>query len=67
MKKMGFEIIIVSNNSHKERVSRFAEKLGINYLNFALKPTKIGMKKALKLASKKYENYERKKLWITTR
>ena len=50
MKEIGFEIIIVSNNSHKDR--------DIKYLNFALKPTKIGMKKALKMANKKYEPEE---------
>ena len=58
MKEIGFEIIIVSNNSHKERVSRFAELLDIKYLNFALKPTKIGMKKALKMARQKYNSNE---------
>lgn len=58
MKEIGFEIIIVSNNSHKERVSRFAELLDIKYLNFALKPTKIGMKKALKMAQQKYNSNE---------
>lgn len=58
MKEIGFEIIIVSNNSHKDRVSHFAKLLDIKYLNFALKPTKIGMKKALKMANKKYEPEE---------
>ena len=58
MNEIGFEIIIVSNNSHKERVSRFAELLDIKYLNFALKPTKIGMKKALKMARQKYNSNE---------
>ena len=58
MKEIGFEIIIVSNNSHKDRVSHFAKLLDIDYLNFALKPTKIGMKKALKMANKKYEPEE---------
>ena len=56
MKEIGFEIIIVSNNSHKDRVSHFAKLLDIKYLNFALKPTKIG--KALKMANKKYEPEE---------
>lgn len=58
MKEIGFEIIIVSNNSHKDRVSHFAKLLDIKYLNFALKPTKIGMKKALKMANEKYEPEE---------
>ncbi len=58
MKKIGFEIIIVSNNSHHERVSHFAKLLNVKYLNLALKPTKIGMKKALKMAERNYQPYE---------
>ena len=61
MKEIGFEIIIVSNNSHKDRVSHFAKLLDIKYLNFALKPTKIGMKKALKMQIK---NMNQKKLLL---
>jgi len=51
---MGFEVIIVSN-SRKNRVSHFANILGLPFVKFAKKPTKFGMKKALKLASRKYE------------
>lgn len=58
MKDLGFEIIIVSNNSHKQRVSRFAQMLGVDYVNFATKPLKRGLKKALKKAQKKYQHTE---------
>lgn len=51
---LGFEVIIVSN-SRKNRVKHFASILGFDYVKFALKPTKIGLKKALKKASRKYE------------
>ena len=52
----GFEIIIVSNNSSVKRVKEFAEKLNISYVARAKKPLKGGFKKALKLATEKY-NY----------
>ena len=51
---MGFEVIIVSN-SRKHRVEHFANILGLPFVKFAKKPTKLGMKKALKIASRKYE------------
>ena len=57
-KREGFEIIIVSNNSSVKRVREFAEKLDIAYVARAKKPLKGGFKKALKLASRKYENKE---------
>ena len=50
---LGFEIIIVSN-SRKNRVEYFANLLGLKYVKFAKKPLKLGLKKALKIASKKY-------------
>ena len=50
---MGFEVIIVSN-SRKYRVEHFANILGLPFVKFAKKPLKSGMKKALKLASRKY-------------
>ena len=58
VKDMGFEVIIVSNNSHKERVSHFADLFDVPFINLALKPTKIGIKKALKKARKQYKPEE---------
>ena len=57
-KSEGFEIIIVSNNSSVKRVREFAEKLGILYVARAKKPLKGGFKKAIKLASRNYNNSE---------
>ena len=57
-KEEGFEVIIVSNNSHKKRVSSFAREMDIDYVNFALKPLKCGYKKAMRKASKKYKKSE---------
>lgn len=57
-KNDGFEVIIVSNNSNKERVLSFAKELDIKSVSVAMKPLKRGVKKALKLASRKYDNSE---------
>ena len=54
---MGFEIIIVSN-SGKKRVKHFANMLGIKYVNLLTKPLKRGFKKALTIASTKYNKEE---------
>jgi HAD superfamily phosphatase (TIGR01668 family) len=57
-KDEGFEIIIVSNNSNSKRVNDFALKLDIKCVSVATKPLKRGLKKALKLATRKYQPYE---------
>lgn len=57
MALMGFEVIIVSN-SRKDRVKHFAEILGYPYVKFAKKPLKGGLKKAIKMASRKYDKAE---------
>ena len=57
-KLQGFEIIIVSNNGSETRVKDFAAKLDILYVAKAHKPLKGGFKKALKLASRKYDSNE---------
>lgn len=54
---MGFEIIIMSNNKGK-RVKKFSEALDVKYVALSLKPLKIGFKRALKKASRKYEKKE---------
>lgn len=51
---LGFEIIIVSN-SRKHRVEYFAKQLGLKYVKFAKKPLKFGLKKACRIANRKYE------------
>ena len=57
-KSEGFEIIIVSNNSDKERVRSFADDLNIKSVSVAMKPLKRGVKKALRLADRKYKSNE---------
>lgn len=54
---IGFEVIIVSN-SKKYRVEYFADKLGVKFVKYAQKPLKKGLKKALKIASRKYDKSE---------
>ena len=46
--ELGFDIILVSNNS-KKRVSEFANKMNFKYIARANKPFKKGYKKAIKL------------------
>ncbi len=54
----GFEIIIVSN-SRKERVTHFAEILGLPCVKFSTKPLKRGIRKAIrKKTSSKYSLHE---------
>lgn len=57
VQEIGFEIIIVSN-SRKNRVSYFAQMLGLKYVKFAKKPLKPGLKKAIRIADKKYKKNE---------
>lgn len=57
LEEMGFEIIIVSN-SRKNRVTTFAEALGLPCVQFSMKPLKKGMKKAIRIAKKKYKKEE---------
>ncbi len=58
LKTLGFEVMLVSNNSHKDRVKTASEILGIDYVNFACKPLKRGFKKALKKLNGKYSYKE---------
>ena len=57
-KQQGFEVLIISNNSSETRVKEFAAKLGIGYVSRAMKPLKVGFKKVLKKATRKYSPNE---------
>ncbi len=46
--KKDFKIYIVSNNSSKKRLSLAADKMGISYVRFAMKPFSRGIKKVQK-------------------
>ena len=54
MKKAGFDIIVVSNNT-EERVEEFCKKLNLQYVAGAKKPLTIGFKRALKKLNRKPE------------
>ncbi|MBU0278650.1 MULTISPECIES: YqeG family HAD IIIA-type phosphatase [unclassified Gemella] len=54
MRKAGFDIIVVSNNS-EERVRDFCKKLNLEYVAEAKKPLTNGFKKALKKLNRKPE------------
>ena len=46
LKNKGIQFCIVSNNSKKGNVKEIADRLGIKYISFAMKPMKRGLKKA---------------------
>jgi uncharacterized protein len=46
VQERGFKVVIVSNNYHS-RVSKFADPLGIPFINSARKPTAVPFRKAL--------------------
>ena len=54
MKKAGFDIIVVSNNT-EERVEEFCKKLNLQYVAGAKKPLTIGFKRALQKLNRKPE------------
>ena len=47
LKKMGFKICLVSNNNYK-RVTLFNEKLKLDNVYSAMKPLKLGIKRAMR-------------------
>lgn len=48
MVEAGFRVVIVSNN-YKKRVSAFAEKFGLSWISFAMKPFPFGYLKARRM------------------
>ena len=46
--KKDFKIYIISNNSHTDRISKTSEALGVDYVNFAIKPFSRGFRKVVK-------------------
>ncbi|MCR5786770.1 MAG: YqeG family HAD IIIA-type phosphatase [Acholeplasmatales bacterium] len=57
LEEIGYEVMIVSN-SRKKRVKVVADELNVKFSSLALKPTKIGFKRALRKASRKYSKEE---------
>ncbi len=52
----GVKLIIVSNSNKKEKIKKIANLLDIEYISFAKKPLKIGLKKAMRILNEKPEN-----------
>ncbi len=53
LKKIGFEIVVISNNVHS-RVSKFLEGTNYKGLGNSRKPLLVGLRRAMKLAEKEY-------------
>ena len=47
MKDSGIKLVIASNN-YAKRVAPFADRLGLDYVSFSVKPSPLGFLKALK-------------------
>ncbi len=56
MKGQGIKLYILSNTNNEEKVKTVAEKLGIQYKHFAMKPLKRGFKYVQKETNIKPEN-----------
>jgi len=54
LQDMGFKVVIVSNN-YRSRVSKFADPLGLPFINSAKKPTSMPFRKALDMLGTKAE------------
>lgn len=54
LKKDGIKLCICSNSLKKTIISDLAKKWDIPFIYFSLKPTKIGLKKAVKAIKEKY-------------
>lgn len=59
LKENGIKMYILSNSNKKDKVSEVAQKLGIEYSYFGMKPLKFGFKKA-----KKYLNIENENIGV---
>lgn len=55
-KENGFSVMILSNTNNKEKVSSVAEKLNLEYIFFAKKPSKAGFLKAAEALKLSNEN-----------
>lgn len=55
LKKIGFQICLISNNS-EERVRRFNERIGANYIHKARKPSIKNYIRAVKLMGTRIDN-----------
>lgn len=56
MKKANISMLILSNTNQKDKVEELGNKLGIEYIYFAMKPLKIGFKKVKKILNLESKN-----------
>ncbi len=56
LKGQGVKLYILSNSNNTEKVEEISQKLKVPYHKFAMKPLKMGFKKALKELNEKAEN-----------
>lgn len=56
LKKNAIKMMILSNSNKKEKVKQVAEKLGLDYIYFGMKPLKKGFKKAKQKLNIENEN-----------
>ena len=56
LKEAGFQICILSNSNNKEKISKVADILQLNYIMFAQKPLKKGFKKIINLFNMPAQN-----------
>lgn len=56
LRKKGIKFLIVSNSNKKEKLEKVSKELNMEYISFALKPFKIGLKKAIKKLQEKPKN-----------
>ena len=56
MKQKGLKLLIVSNSNKEEKLKKVSEELSIDYVLFAMKPFKKGLKKAVQILEEKPQN-----------
>lgn len=57
LKELGFEVVIISNNT-KKRVLKYSQNIDVGVVWSAMKPFKKGFKRGLKALDKKYDPSE---------
>ena len=56
LKQKGIKFLIVSNSNREDKLKKVSKELDMEYIMFALKPFKSGLKKAAQIIGEKPEN-----------